>query len=113
MFFVPEDYIHNKAFDLPKEMQRDILHYFKTMENVCNRAWDGYYKAEVEGDALKAEFKLSCYNNFLNELQGAKEVLAFAGIKIEYDWPGRRREWFFPTYDEALGYEDWLFQCAD
>lgn len=113
MYFVPEDYIHNKAFDLPKEMQGDILYYFEKVQSACVRAWDAYYKAKKEGDGLKAESKFNCYKDFLNKLHGANEVLAYAGIKIEYDWPGYRGKWFFPTYEDALGYEDFLFQCAD
>lgn len=114
MHFVPEDYLHNKAFDLPEEMQEDILYYFEKVQSACVRAWDAYYKAKKDGDGLKAESKFNCYKDFLNRLHGAKEVLASAGIKIEYDWPGSRRgKWFFPTYNDALGYEDWLFSVAD
>lgn len=113
MYFGPEDYIHNKAFNLPKETQEDILCHFERMQSACGWAWDVYCKAKKEGDSLKAEAKFNRYKNFLNRLYGAKDVLDVAGIKIEYDWPGYRGKWFFPTYDEALGYEDFLIQCAD
>lgn len=108
-----EKYYDNKAFDLPQDIQDTILAYFNRLQVTARRHWQDYYNAKKIGDGLKAESEFNRYKDFLNSLHGAKEVLTFAGIKIEYDWPGYRGKWFFPTYNDALGYEDFLFQCSD
>ena len=41
------------------------------------------------------------------------KVLNWANVPIAYDWSGHRGEYFFPTYEQCLMEEDWLFQCAD
>lgn len=106
-------YYDNKAFDLPQNVQDTILVYFERLQTAANIAWKDHYAAKQEGNVLKAESKLNRFKQKINALQGAKYLLEELDIYIEYDWPGYRGKWFFPTYDDALGYEDWLFQCAD
>lgn len=106
-------YYDNKAFDLPQNVQDTILVYFKRFQTLADMYWKDYYAAKQEDNSLKAESKLNRFKQKINILQGAKYLLEELGIYIEYDWAGHRGEWFFPDYDDALGYEDFLFQCSD
>lgn len=106
-------YYDNKAFDLPQDVHNTILAYFERLQTAANIAWEDHYEAKKNGNGLKAESKLSYFKRKMNALQGAKYLLEELGIYIEYDWAGHRGEWFFPTYNDALGYEDFLFQCSD
>lgn len=92
-----EEYEHNAAFDLTKEQQENLLRHFETLEAMYQRRMR--LGASVQ-DARR-------------ELTEAYELVHALGIEIAYSWPGHRGKWFFPTYDDAIAYEDWLFQCMD
>lgn len=47
------------------------------------------------------------------EMRAVKDYLSKVGIKVEYNWTGHRREWFFATYYDAEMEDDWHSQCAD
>ena len=40
-------------------------------------------------------------------------VLRLLNIEVAYDWVGHRGEYFFPTVEDKMIQEDWLFQCMD
>lgn len=110
----PENYFHNKAFDLPTEMRDMILRQFEYKQHKADIFYKRYYYMEKHSkNETQVELFKKHYNEAVSNLRGMQEILATMGILVEYDWPGHRREWFFPTYDEVLGYEDFLFQCAD
>lgn len=92
-----EEYEHNAAFDLTKEQQENLLHHFETLEAM--------YQHRMRLGASVQDAR--------RELAEAYKLVHALGIEIAYSWPGYRGKWFFPTYDDAIAYEDWLFQCMD
>lgn len=103
-----EKYYDNKAFDLPQNVQDTILAYFERLQTTANMRWKNHYAAKQAGDTLKAESQLTFYHARLNALTGAKYLLEELGIYIEFDWPGHRGEWFFPTNEDNEYYFDYL-----
>lgn len=102
-----EKYYDNKAFGLPQDVQDTILAYFNRLQAAARRAWRDYYNAKNTGDDLKAESKRTFFKAKINALQGAKYLLEEIGIYIEFDWPGHRGEWFFPTNEDNEYYFDY------
>lgn len=89
MIFSIEDYYTNEGLNLTPAMQENILKELERIRTRCRR------------------------KNDYQELHSIRDFLKSLGIKVVYNWPGHREEWFFPTYDDAIGYEDWLMQCMD
>lgn len=94
-------YLNNKAFDMEQCDQDAILYTLNMVQDCAN---------QIFAEAADDESKMECFNEYLSNLSGMKKTLESMEIYVEYDWPGHRGEWFFPTYNEALDYEDWLFQ---
>lgn len=113
MCFVPEDYIHNKAFDMEQCDQDAILYTMNVIQSCADSEFADAAKAKSAGKDVEYKSKMERFNNYLSNLSGMKKTLESIGIYVEYDWPGHRGKWFFPTYNDALGYKDWIFQCAD
>lgn len=101
-------YYDNKAFDLPQDVQDTILAYFERLQTVANACWKDHYAALQKCDGRKAESQLNRFKQKVSALQGAKNLLEEFGIYIEFDWPGHRREWFFPTNEDNEYYFDYL-----
>lgn len=83
--FNAEKYFHNGAFDLSPELQNQILNKLNSVNHK----------------------EVSEAFSFIKEIKEKYNIL------VECDWIGHRGEWFFPTYEDALAQEDWLFSVAD
>lgn len=46
------------------------------------------------------------YNAATNFLTGMKIAYASLGIKVEYNWPNHKNEWFLATREDAENYEN-------
>lgn len=104
MFFDAESYDFNAGLSLPAYTQEKLLNHMKQVYNTC--------KQRIKGVPFDENYlqNLSVAQRELDELYTVLDIL---GIKIAYDWVGHRKEFFFPTYQDALAQEDWFFQCAD
>lgn len=96
-------YEENQAFTKLDPYEREeLLAWFNKRQARLN-----YHLRENKND-------IDTIQNYIGQLRGARDSLATLGILVEYNWPGQhRRKWFFPTYDDALDYEEWQFQCRD
>lgn len=95
-------YLHNKGLELPKVLQEIVLYH---LEDLSREARENNYFDTQKGRYI--------YSEEYKELQYFVRKLEEENIFVEYDWVGHRREWFFPSYEDALAEEDWHFQCAD
>lgn len=98
----PEKYLKNKGLDLSEDMQKAILGLAERLR----------VQAQEENYFDRRTYKW-IYGSAHKRLLKFKKELEEASIFLEYDWVGHRREWFFPSYEDALAEEDWCFQCAD
>jgi hypothetical protein len=95
-------YLDNEGLKLPKVLQESVLGYIYELHREAREEsyFDTHKLQHIYGETYK--YLLS----FMQELEAIN-------IFVEYDWVGHRREWFFPSYEDALAEEDWHFQCAD
>lgn len=98
----PSDYYENAAFDLTEQEQAEILATLKDYSVRINAAYLDPWKPPTKEA-----------RQLISEQHAYERALERKGIKVGYGWPGHRGVWFFPTYDDALMYEDWLWQCTD
>ena len=98
----PSDYYTNAAFDLSEQDQAEILAILEDYTVRIGKANpDPWVPMPQEAQKL------------ISERNAYERSLERQGIKVGYGWPGHRGVWFFPTYDDALMYEDWLWHCTD
>ena len=109
MIFDVTKYYHNKAFDLTEDERVFILDYIYGLQRERDIAL-----AECAGRSEEEKTKYKAIaDEAIADMRHARDTLEKRGILLAYNWPGRRGEWFFPTYGEAEMYEDWLIQCSD
>ncbi len=85
---------------LPQTDKDIILNYFKYQQELA----DGYYEKHcMEG--YERDTMLRLYDHVVDIMCGAKEILAYLGIMVEYSWPHAPGEWAFATRQDALDRE--------
>jgi len=104
---------------LGEQYQERIITLMNTRQKVADEYWrickDSYENIE-ELDEYKYTFttlldkelneKLAAYNAAINFLTGMKIAYASLGIKVEYNWPNHKNEWFLATREDAENYEN-------
>lgn len=50
--------------------------------------------------------KLLTYNISINIISAMKMAYSSLGIKVEYNWPNYKNEWFLATREDAINYEN-------
>ena len=95
-------YLNNEGLKLPKVLQESVLGYVESLYREAQE--DSYF------DTQKLRY---VYNETYKYLQSFMQELEAVNIFVEYNWVGHRRQWFFPSYEDALAEEDWYFQCMD
>lgn len=113
MRFDAEEYYDNQAFNLSEEQQRNLLQYMNGIQEQANNALHKHYELN-ETSLATAKTRLISFSCLTAMLDGIRQGLEVLGILVAYDWEGCHREkWFFPTYEDALMHEDWLFSVRD
>lgn len=100
-----ENYYYNKAFELSEEARESIL-------NTMYELRASYQEKMKDIQWFDPGF-LDKSREAMRELNMYRETLENNGILIAFGWVGHRNEYFFPTYEDALAQEDWIFQCRD
>ncbi len=104
---------------LGEEYQEKIITLMNVRQKVADEFWricnDSYEDIE-ELDEYKYVFtrllnkslneRLMAYNAAVNFLTGMKIAYASLGIKVEYNWPNHKNEWFLATREDAENYEN-------
>lgn len=104
---------------LGEEYQEKIITLMNVRQKVADEFWricnDSYEDIE-ELDEYKYTFtrllnkslneRLMAYNAAVNFLTGMKIAYASLGIKVEYNWPNHKNEWFLATREDAENYEN-------
>ena len=106
---------------LGEQYQEKIVTLMNIRQKVADEYWricnDSYEDIETEElDEYKYIFttllnkslneKLTAYNAATNFLTGMKIAYASLGIKVEYNWPNHKDEWFLATREDAENYEN-------
>lgn len=104
---------------LGEQYQEKIITLMNARQKVADEFWricnDSYENIE-ELDEYKYIFttlldkslneRLMAYNAAVNFLTGMKIAYASLGIKVEYNWPNHKNEWFLATREDAENYEN-------
>ena len=104
---------------LGEQYQERIVTLMNARQKVADEFWricnDSYENIE-ELDEYKYIFttllnkslneRLMAYNAATNFLTGMKIAYASLGIKVEYNWPNHKNEWFLATREDAENYEN-------
>lgn len=107
---------------LGEQYQERIITLMNVRQKVADEFWricnDSYEDIETEElDEYKYTFttllnkslneRLMAYNAATNFLTGMKIGYASLGIKVEYNWPNHKSEWFLATKEDAINYENY------
>lgn len=113
---------------LGEQYQERIITLMNVRQKVADEFWricnDSYEDIEIEElDEYKYTFttllnkslneKLTAYNAAVNFLTGMKIAFASLGIKVEYNWPNHKDEWFLATREDAENYENAVEEPED
>lgn len=104
---------------LGEQYQEKIITLMNVRQKVADEFWricnDSYENIE-ELDEYKYTFttlldkslneRLMAYNAAVNFLTGMRIAYASLGIKVEYNWPNHKNEWFLATREDAENYEN-------
>ena len=106
---------------LGNEYKEKIITLMNIRQKVADEYWrickDSYEDIEDEElDEYKYTFttlldkelneRLAAYNAAINFLSGMRIAYASLGIKVEYNWPNHKDEWFLATREDAENYEN-------
>lgn len=108
MVFDISKYETNKAFDLPLEKQEEILDHLNHLHKQYVSHTRGFNMLTMDICDYTAQI-----TSAKRELKEAIQLLEMLDIKVAFDWVGHRNKYFFPTYEDALAEEDWLWQCGE
>ena len=113
---------------LGEQYQERIVTLMNIRQKVADEFWricnDSYEDLETEElDEYKYTFttllnkslneRLMAYNAATNFLTGMKIAYASLGIKVEYNWPNHKDEWFLATKEDAENYENAVEEPED
>lgn len=113
---------------LGEQYQEKIITLMNVRQKVADEFWricnDSYEDIETEElDEYKYTFttllnkslneRLMTYNAATNFLTGMKIAYASLGIKVEYNWPNHKDEWFLATREDAENYENAVEEPED
>ena len=95
---LPQDFINKILKKLTAEklyLQKDAIE--------INRMKDGDFK----------EARKKWHETRYTKHQGVIEFLGEIGLHPAWNWIGHRDEYIFPSYEDCVVQEDWLWQCMD
>lgn len=115
-----ESYPENYDF-LQESTQETIITLMNKRQKIADMCW------EVCKDSIETEYtdlndfqyiyekitdkniqeKLLVYNISFNMISAMKIAYSSLGIKVEYNWPNHKGEWFLATKEDAINYENY------
>lgn len=89
-------------YDNWTEEQKDvIIKYMNAVQHLCDEYYQKHLNSESLNNTQEHQEYLSLYRHTLTSLTGSKNAYATLGLKVEYNWPNHKHEWFLATRQDA------------
>lgn len=104
------EYESLRVKELPQDFVTELLNNL-TAKKLFLRREAAEIAAMEEG--LAKENRKKWHEKKQKEHQGAIDILREVGLHPAWNWVGHRDEYIFPSYEDCVVQEDWLWQCMD